>query len=97
MNPSITHKHILIAESELNRAQIAGDLAELTGTVRTLSGRVKFLGTMVTATWKLLHSFRSPAKTDIKPSWLPNVLEGIGLVATLWSAFRPQPPAPKPE
>jgi hypothetical protein len=97
MNPSITHKQILIAESELNRAQIAGDLAELTGTVRTLTGRVKFLGSMVTATWKLLHSFRNPAQTDIKPAWLPNVLEGIGLVATLWSAFRPQPASTKTE
>jgi len=97
MNLPITHKQILIAESELNRAHITGDIIELTSSARKLTGRVKFLGSMVSATWKLVHSFRNPAKTDIRPAWLPNVLEGIGLVATLWSAFRPQPSAPKPE
>jgi hypothetical protein len=39
MNPLESRKQLLIAESELNRAQLVVDLAALTDGVRTLADR----------------------------------------------------------
>jgi hypothetical protein len=88
-------KQLLIAESELNRAQLAGDMTALTEGVRTLTDRAKSLGSIASSAAVLmagLASFRrgKPADAGAKPSWLQTILKGAGMVSTLWLAFRSQ-------
>jgi len=96
MNPLQSRKQLLLAESELNRAQLAGDMAALTADVRALTGRAKTIGLIASSATALLvglAAFRrkKSAPAAGKPSWLPTILEGAGLVSSLWLAFRPQP------
>lgn len=49
LNPLESRKRLLIAESELNRAQLAGDMAALTTGIRTLTGRAKSFGAIASS------------------------------------------------
>ena len=93
LNPLESRKQLLIAESELNRAQMAGDMAALTAGVRTLTDRAKSFGSIASSAAVLiagLAAFRrgKSGSTDVKPSWLQTILKGAGMVSTLWLAFR---------
>lgn len=95
MNPLESRKKLLIAESELNRAQLVGDLTALTAGVRTLTNRAKSFGSIASSAAVLvagLTAFRRGkcVNTDAKPSWLQTILKGAGLISTLWLAFRSQ-------
>ena len=46
VNPLESQKRLLVAESELNRTQLAGDLAALTAGLRTLTDRAKSFGSI---------------------------------------------------
>ena len=93
MNPLELRKGLLIAESELNRAQLAGDMVALTADVRALADRAKSFGSIASSAAVLvagLAAFRrgKPVDADAKPSWLKTILKGAGLISTLWLAFR---------
>ena len=95
INPLESRKQLLIAESELNRAQLAGDMAALTAGVRTLTDRTKSFGSIASSAAVLvagLAAFRrgKPMGADAKPSWLRTILKGAGLISTFWLAFRSQ-------
>ena len=95
LNPLESRKQLLIAESELNRAQMAGDMAALTAGVRTLTDRAKTFGSIASSAAVLvagLAAFRrgKPMGADAKPSWLRTILKGAGLISTFWLAFRSQ-------
>ena len=95
MNPLESRKQLLIAESELNRAQLVGDLAALTGGVRTLAGRAKSFGSIASSAAVLvagLAAFRrgKSVQAEAKPSRWQTILKGAGLISTLWLAFRSQ-------
>ena len=95
INPLESRKQLLIAESELNRAQLAGDMAALTAGVRTLTDRAKSFGSIASSAAVLvagLAAFRrgKPMGADAKPSWLRTILKGAGLISTFWLAFRSQ-------
>ena len=90
-----SRKQLLIAESELNRAQLAGDMAALTAGVRTLTDRAKSFDSIASSAAVLvagLAAFRrgKPMGADAKPSWLRTILKGAGLISTFWLAFRSQ-------
>jgi len=93
MSPLESRKQLLIAESELNRAQLGGDLDALTAGVRTLTDNAKSFGSMASSAAVLVaglaafrHSRATPA--GAKTSWLRRILKGAGMVSTLWLAFR---------
>ena len=93
MSPLETRKQLLIVESELNRAQLAGDVAALRADIRALSHRAKSIGSIastVAAAVSVVTAFRrgKPAPADGKRSWLDIVLKSAGLISTLWMAFR---------
>ena len=93
MNPLESRKQLLVAESEINRAQLAQEWVALTAGVRTLTGRAKSFGAIASSAAVLvagLAAFRrgQPVDADTKPSWLKKILKGAGLVSTLWLAFR---------
>jgi hypothetical protein len=95
MNSLQSRKQLLLAESELNRAQLVGDMAALAAEVRALTGRAKSIGLIASSATALLvglAAFRrkksAPAGEGI--SWVQNILKGAGLISSLWLAFRPQ-------
>lgn len=93
MKSLASRKQLLIAESELNRAQLAGDLAALKTGVCALAGRAKSLGSIASSAMMLvagLAAFRrgKTVAADAKPSWLQTILKSAGLISTLWLAFR---------
>jgi len=93
MNPLELRKQLLLAESNLNRSELAGDLAELRAGFTTLTERAKSFGSIASAAAVLvagLAAFRRGKSEDAeaKPSWLQTILKGAGLISTLWLAFR---------
>jgi hypothetical protein len=95
LSPLELRKQLLIAESELNRAQLAGDLAVLTARVRAVAGRAKSFGTIASSAAVLvtgLAAFQRGKTADAgrKRSWLHTILKAAGVVSTLWLAFHPQ-------
>jgi hypothetical protein len=94
MNALESRKQLLIAESELNRAELAGDMAALKAGVRKFTDRAKSFDSIASSAAVLvagLAAFRraKPANGAKKSSWLQTILNGAGLISNLWLAFRP--------
>jgi homoserine acetyltransferase len=96
LNPLELRKQLLIAESELNRAQLMGDIAAMTEDVRMLTDRAKSFGSiassaamLVTGLAALRHGRSTPA--DEKPLWWQTILKGAQLAGSIWSRFRTRP------
>jgi len=90
----------LIAESELNRAQLIGDIAALKEEVQTLTGVAKSLGSIASSAAVLVAGVSAfwrgrPVEADAKPSWLKAILKGAGLVSNLWPALPSRNHQPK--
>jgi hypothetical protein len=101
MKPLESRKQLLIAESELNRAQLTQDWRSMAVEAHSLADRARTLRSFATVAAALiagLAAFRRPAAPPPpeKPSWASTLLKVAGLAATLWSAFRPQSPRQKP-
>ncbi len=109
MNPLASRKQLLLAESDLNRAELAGDLAALAADARALTDRAKSYGSLASSAAVLLAglaAFRrgTPAAAVQKPTLMGSVFKYAGLVSTFWLAWRspgsrrsspiPQRPAP---
>ena len=95
LNPLESRKQLLIAESELNRAQLLQEWAALTAGVRTLTHRAKSFRSITSSAAVLmagLAAFRrgKPGGADVKPSWFQSILKGAGIVSSLELAFRSQ-------
>jgi hypothetical protein len=93
VTPLELRKQLLIAESELNRAQLVQEWVAMTVGVRTFTDRVKSFGSIASAVALLaagLVAFRRGKRVDadVKPSWLQTILKGAGMVSTLWLALR---------
>jgi hypothetical protein len=93
MNPLKSRKQLLIAESELNRAQLVQEWETMTDEVHSLTCQARTIGSFASATASLIAGLASfgrkkPAPAPEKPSWLQTVLKGTGLVSNLWLAFR---------
>ena len=93
MNPLESRKQLLIAESELNRAQLVqewqvttGEVRSLTSQARSISSIASAVATLVAGLSSLRHKKSAPA--DEKPSWWQTILKGAGLVGSFWSEFR---------
>jgi len=94
MNPITSQKLLLIAESELNRAQLAEDLAILSADLRAFTGRAASVGSLTTSAIGLvaglvaLQQGRTPEARPGAP-WLQNLLTGTSLLAKLWHMWNP--------
>ena len=93
MNPLESRKQLLIAESEINRAQLVGDMVAVAAGVRTLTNRAKSFGSIASTAAVLVAGLAAfqrgkPAPAAEKTSWLQTILKGADLVSTLWAAFR---------
>jgi hypothetical protein len=95
LNPLASRKQLLIAESELNRAQLVQDWQAVADGVHSVANRARTLGSVLSATASLaagLASFRrkKSAPAAEKPSWWQTILKGAELISTVWQVFRPQ-------
>ncbi len=91
MNPLESRKQLLIAESELNRAQLAqewqtmaGEVRSLTSQARTIKSIASAIATLVAGVASLRHKKSGPA-ADEKPSWWKTFLKGAGLAGSFLS------------
>jgi hypothetical protein len=95
MNPLESRKQLLIAESELNRAQLVQEWRTMADEVHSLANQARTISSLASAAATLvagIASFRrkKSAPAAEKPSWLQTIVKGAGLVSTIWSEFRPQ-------
>lgn len=93
LNALKLRKRMLIAESELNRAQLLQEWESMTAPVRGFAERAKSFGSMASSAASLatgLFTFRRgpPAPATAKPSWIDTVLKGVRLAASIGLAFR---------
>ena len=94
MNRLESRKQLLLAESELNRAQLVGDMAALGADVRTLTDRARYFESIASSAAVLVTGLaawrrgKRVVEADVQPSWLQTILKGAGLVSNLWLAFR---------
>jgi hypothetical protein len=95
MNSLNSRKQLLIAESELNRAQLvqewrtmASEVHSLTSQARTISSIASAVASLVAGLSSLRHKKSAPAAE--KPSWWQTLLKGAGLAGSFWQAFRSQ-------
>ena len=95
LNPLASRKQLLIAESELNRAQLVEDWQTMADDVHALADRARTIRSLASAAASLVAGLaacrrKASAPADAKPSWLQTLLQGAQLAASLWSEFRPQ-------
>jgi len=95
-----TRKQLLIAESDLNRAQLLQAWQAMAGEVHALARHAKTISAVASAAGLLVagvSSFRrqKPAAAAEKTSWWRTILEGAGLATSIWSAFRSKDHGPQ--
>ena len=93
MNSLESRKHLLIAESELNRAHLVRDITALSSGVRMLTARAKSFGSIASSAAMLVAGLAAfhrekAAGANTKHFWLQSLLKQAGLISTLWLAFR---------
>ena len=96
MNPLELRKQFLLAESELNRAQLVQEWQTMADGVRSVADRARTISFLASAAASLiagLASFRrgKSAPADGKPSWWQTLRKGAQLAGLLWSEFRLRP------
>jgi len=93
MNPLKARKQILIAESELNRAQLVQDWRTMADEVHALADEARTIRSMASAAGSLVAGLaalrRKKSVPAEKRAWWQTILKGAGEISTLWSAFRP--------
>jgi hypothetical protein len=92
MKPIESRKQLLIAESELNRAQLVQEWQIVRAEVHALADQAKTVRSIASAVATLvagLSSFRhkKSAPAAEKPSWWQTILKGAGVVSTFWAEF----------
>ena len=92
-----SRKRLLLAESELNRAQLAEDLTALRDDVRALGDRVQAYGSVASSAAMLMSALaayqRGKQEGAPKHSWLKLLIKAAGLVSTIWLAVKAKEPA----
>jgi hypothetical protein len=93
LNPLESRKRLLLAESELNRAQLVREWQVMRTEVQALTDQAKTVRCMATAVATLVAGLSSrrpktPTADDKKPAWWPAILKGAGVVSSFWTEFR---------
>lgn len=93
MNLLESRKRLLIAESELNRTQLRGDVAALAADLRALTDRATSFRAIASSAAILVAGLaalqrRKRMDAAAKPSWLQSILKGACLLSTLWLGLR---------
>ncbi len=92
MNPLALRKQLLIAESELNRAQLAEEWQTMGHGIRDLAHRAKSIGAWASSAALLVAGVTalrrsSPAPSVTRSTWFQKIQNGARVAWTIWSAF----------
>jgi hypothetical protein len=90
VNPVQARKQLLIAESEINRAEMLLEWQEVSGGVRAFTNRVKSVGSLASAATLLVSAFpfRKAEPSTAKSSWVNTIFKGAKLAGSVWLAWR---------
>jgi hypothetical protein len=93
MSPLASRKKLLVAESDLNRAQLSQEWRAMTDDAHALAYRAGTIRSLATMSLTLVSSLlslrqKSDASAPKKTSWLQTVLKGAQLAGSFWSEFR---------
>jgi hypothetical protein len=93
MKPLASRKQLLLAESELNRAQLVREWHTLAEETRSLVHQARTIRSFATAAATLLAGLASrrrriPPPAAERPTWGQTILKAAGLFSTFWSEFR---------
>ena len=93
MKPLESRKQLLIAESELNRAQLVQEWHTMADEARSLVHQARTIGSFASAAATLVAGLASCRRRDstptaVKPSWGQTIVKVAGLFSTFWSEFR---------
>ena len=93
LSPLKVRKQLLIAESELNRAQLSEEWQTMAHGVRDLAHRVKTIAAWASSAALLVAGVTAlrrgpPAPGTTKSSWFQQILNGARLASTIWFEFR---------
>jgi len=88
-----SRKQLLIAESELNRAQLSEEWQSMAHGVGDLAHQVKTIGAWLSLGVSLVAGVtalrrRPSAPHPAKSAWFQKILDGARVVSTIWFAFR---------
>jgi hypothetical protein len=94
VNPLQTRKQLLIAESEINRAAMLDEWHDIADGVRSLTDRVKTVGSLASAATLLVSAFplRNSERSTGKSSWFDTIFKGAKLAGSMWLAYRSRRP-----
>jgi hypothetical protein len=95
LSPLALRKQLLIAESELNRAQLSEEWQTMRHAARDLAHRARIIAAWASSAALLLAGVRAlrrdpPPPKTAKCSWFQKILSGARLASTIWLAFRPR-------
>jgi hypothetical protein len=96
MNLLKSRKQLLVAESELNRAQLVQELQTLKDEVHSLANKARTASSLASVAVSLvagIASFRreKSAPAAEKSSWPQTILKVVQLAGSLWSEFHARP------
>jgi hypothetical protein len=88
-----SRKRLLLAESELNRAQLCEEWQTMAHGVRDLARQAKTIAVWTSSAALLVAGVTAlrrhrPAPGTAKSSWFQKILNGARLASTIWFAFR---------
>lgn len=92
MTSLASRKQLLIAESELNRAQLVQEWQTLAGEVQVLTSQARTISALASSAVSLISGLtaighKKSVPTAEKTSWWQTILKGAGLVVSLWSEY----------
>jgi len=91
MSNNLLRKHLLIAESELNRVHLNAEVVILIAEVRAMSDRTSSLSAVAVSGAAVVGDLlKSPAKDGTSLSWLRSAIDGVELISSLWASFHPR-------
>ena len=93
LSPLESRKQLLVAESELNRAELSEEWQAMTLSVRDLAHQIKTIAAWASSAALVvagLSTLRrdSPRSGTVKSSWFQKILKGARMASTLWLALR---------
>jgi hypothetical protein len=93
VSPLQSRKQLLIAESELNRAQLSEEWQTMAHGVRDLAHRTKTVAVWASSAALVVAGVSalrrdSPRSGTVKSSWFQKILKGARMASTLWLALR---------